>query len=68
MFSVCGEVHGSNGPPSSEHSNTSCAAGVTLSVPENVNRATLLPVLAAGPESIVVSGASVSGGTSIVHV
>ena len=67
-FSTCGEVHGSNGPPSSEHSNTSCEAGVTLSVPEKANVATLLPVLAAGPESIAVSGAVVSGGTSIVHV
>jgi hypothetical protein len=56
-----------NGAPSSEHWNASSAAGVTSSVPEKVKVALVLVVVDPGPESIVVSGAIVSAGSSTVQ-
>jgi hypothetical protein len=49
-------------PPSREHSKVE-----PVSLDENVKVASVLPVSAGGPESIVVCGAVVSGGGSIVQ-
>ena len=59
--SVSGELHGSNGAPSSEHSYSSMWAGVALSVPNHSNSASVSPVWAGGPARMPVPGASVSG-------
>ena len=55
---VCGEVHGANGPRSSEHSKVASAWSA-----ENVKVASVAPLSAAGPVRIVVSG-----GASVVKV
>jgi hypothetical protein len=54
-------VQSVNAAPSSEHSNVaSCSSA------ENVNRALSLSVVVAGPESIAVSGAVVSGDPNVI--
>ena len=55
-MSVSGELHVSNGAPSSEHSNASRWAGVALSVAKNSNVASWSPVWPLGPERIPVPG------------
>jgi hypothetical protein len=62
-FSVSGETHKLNDPPSTEHWNVEPA-----SLEENVNVAFGLAVSAFGPVSIVVFGAVVSGGAWIVQL
>ena len=53
------ELHGEKDPPSSIHSN------VDGSLAEKLNVAAMLGVVAAGPESIVVSGGVVSAGVEV---
>jgi hypothetical protein len=67
-WSVCGVVQASKSALSSEHWYVSSAAGVPASLPDRVKVAALLPVVALGPETIVVSGAVVSAGGTIVQV
>jgi hypothetical protein len=65
-LSVCGESHGSNGRPSTEHSNASSRSGVALSEPKNSNVASASPVRSGGPERIPVPGVTASA--TAVHV
>src|ERR671914_1130162 len=63
--SVSGELHGSNGPLLTEHSNSTRCPGVALSVPKNSNVASVSPVRPLGPEVMPVPGGLVS--SVIVH-
>jgi hypothetical protein len=59
---VTPEAHGAQGPPSRAHWNfESCWSD------ENVNRAVGSVLSSAGPDRIVVTGSSMSAGTSIVQ-
>src|SRR5688500_13171009 len=60
---VAGEVQAANADPSSEHSKVEPASSA-----EKVNVALALLVVAAGPDTIVVSGAVVSAGASTVQL
>src|SRR5687767_6849682 len=64
---TCGELHDSNRPPSRAHSYRSSSTGVRASVPLNVKVTSLLAVDSRVKESIVVSGAVVSGGAATVQ-
>jgi hypothetical protein len=55
-----GEAHGSNATPFSEHSKVEPS-----SLAEKVKAASVLSVVASGPESMVVSGAVVSAGVGV---
>jgi hypothetical protein len=53
---VSGVLHGSNGRPSTEHSNSIRWPGVALSVPKNSNVASVSPVRPLGPAAMPVPG------------
>ena len=59
-----GELHASNGAPSSEHSYVRSTAGVALSEAVNSNVVSRSPTRPAGPASSAVPGA-VSSGTEV---
>ena len=66
--STCsGTEQPSNGPPSTEHSNSSSSSCVWSSAPVNSKLDTKLPVRAPGPLVIVVSGPVVSGPSTTSH-
>jgi hypothetical protein len=64
-----GDWQSTNSAPSSAHSNVSSSAGVRLSgsEPMKVKVASGLLVVEGGEEVMIVCGATVSGGSSIVH-
>src|ERR671915_612007 len=63
-----GDEHEAKAAPSRAHWNVRLAAAVTLSLPEKENEAFVSPVVAGGWAEIVVSGAAVSGGATIVQL
>jgi hypothetical protein len=62
-----GDSQESNGRPSSEHSNVRFSVRVRVSLPVNVNVASVAGVDVGGPMTIVVFGGAVSGPSTAVH-